>query len=166
MREAFSSRAGFLGASVLAPLPGCGLPWAADPVVSLCSTTGYWLRCLRHHAGLVSASCWASFGSVLGWLRERVGLASGACWAGVGIMLGWLRERAGLASGVCWAGFGSVLGWLRDCRRARSPGALWRGILTARGTRLTGDLEAARENAARRVLRVARAPWLGVDARF
>ena len=105
-------------------------------------------------------------GCLLGCLWLQPGLPPASRWAAFGIAVGSLRARGGLPLGSRRNAFGIMRGGLRDCRRVRSPGALWRGILTARGTRLTGDLEAARENAARRALLVARAPWLGVDARF
>ena len=124
----FSRARGFWGAAALAPLPGSGPPWDADPVVSLCSTTGYLLGCLRHQGD-------GTWHYVYHEANHRLpaGMPLASTWAASGISVGCLRDRGGLPLGSRRNAFGIMRGGLRDCRRARSPGALWRGILTARG---------------------------------
>jgi len=46
-----------MGLRVLASLPGCGGYFHFEPVVSLRSTTGYALGCLRHPDALHRAAC-------------------------------------------------------------------------------------------------------------
>ena len=45
------------GGPWLAPLPGCGIRGDSRPVVSLRSTTGYRMRCLRHRGYRSGSFC-------------------------------------------------------------------------------------------------------------
>ena len=161
-RAAFPLRVGLLGGAGLAPLPGCGPPWDADPVVSLRSTTGYTLGCLRHHAGRSPGSCGATFGIMRGHLWDHAWMSPASCWvplglcgAAFGIMLSGVRGHAGLP-----------LGSAGPPRRAYSPDKFLRGILTAEGMRLTGEPRKVREKGPCPVLRAKRAPWWRFHSRF